>query len=193
MAASLSAPALASDISIFGLELSKPFTLKECGFKKVTKALNFYDATTDTICYKRMSNDEAGKGINLADDTVYIVWPRGNEPQIATYNTLLACVIDGNLESVGFNTLGLVSQERDMKALTDKFGPPTTGGTPIVQNGYGAKAQTIRAEWKMDDVVVWFNSAASSFDAGLVRIQTAKAIAAPEIAVKKYEANRQKL
>lgn len=193
LAVSLSSPvASAAEISIFGLELGKPFDLKECAFKKVTKTLSFYEATTDTVCYKRVSNDEAGRGISPADDKVFIEWPRGQEPEIASFGTLSVWIIEGNLESVRFGTQGVISQARDMKALTDKFGPPTTGLTPVAQNGYGATSQTIRADWRSDGVSVYYNSAENSFSSGFVRIQTAKGAAAYDAFLEKLKGSRQK-
>jgi hypothetical protein len=186
----------AEQVSVFGLQIGKPFAVPECPFKKVSKTLNSYEFFTTSICFQRVAGvngSEAGKGINLSDDYVDIVWPRGSEPEIARPGSVSVAVIDGNIERMTFGTLGVVSQARDIKVLTDKFGSPTTGGEQIVQNGYGAKVQVIRAEWKIEGVSVDFDSAGSTFNSGVVRIQTAKGIAAIQAALDKLNAGKQRL
>lgn len=191
-----STAAAAEPISIFGLQIGKPFAIPECPFKKVSKTLSSYEFFTTSVCFQRVrgvNGSEAGKGINLADDYVDIVWPRGSEPEIARAGSVSLAVVDGNIERVSFGTLGVVSQARDMKALTDKFGSPTSGGDSIAQNGYGVKVQVIRAEWKIDEVSIYYDSAASTFDSGSVRILSAKGAAAIQAMLDKLNANKQKL
>lgn len=184
----------AEPISIFGLELGRPFALQECGWKKVSKTLNFYNASNAAVCYQHtVGFAEVGKGINPADDSVFVIWPQGHEPELVSGYSLMAHVIDGNLESVGFNTLGVVSQDRDMKALTDKFGAPAGAVTPTVQNRFGATAQIITAEWRLGDVSVHFNSAENGLDKGFVRVETEKSVAARNAFLEKLHAAKQKL
>jgi hypothetical protein len=180
-------------ISIFGLQLGRPFAMQECGWQKISKALNFYNASTATVCYRRTSDSEAGKGIDPAADTVFVRWPQGREPELVSGYSLVAGVIDGNLESVGFNTLGVRSQDRDMKALTDKFGAPATILTPTIQNGFGAAAQIVTAEWHIGNVSVYFNSAENGLSNGFIRVETEKSIASRNALMEKLHAAKQKL
>lgn len=190
------AASAAEPISVFGLQIGKPFAVPECPFKKVSKTLNSYEFFTSYVCFQRtpgINGSEAGKGIDSAEDYVNIVWPRGSEPQVARYNSLSVQVIAGNLERVSFGTMGVESQARDMAMLTEKFGSPTSGGESTAQNGYGAKMQVIRAEWKIGEVSVYYDSASSTFNSGSVRIQTIKGAAASQAMLDKLNAGKQKL
>ena len=185
----LTGPSAAADISVFGLDLGKPFLLPECAITSWERR-NSYNFSTNTVCYRRVESvgSNVGKPFSRADDYVDIIWPRGSEPQTAKYNSVTAFIIDGNLEQVVFGTYGLDAQARDIKILTDKFGPPSKGGPTIGQNGYGATFQVIHAEWNLDGVSVEYDSAG-----GAVRILTSKAIETEKAQRDRINASRQKL
>jgi hypothetical protein len=191
----MSATATAADLSIFGLQISRPFTLPECSFKKISKSLNFYNENDQIqgACYRQFSDSDCGKGINPSEATVYIRWPRGHEPELVSGYDLRVSVINGNLERVVFSTLGAISQQRDMDALAEKFGQPKTTAKPIVQNVYGATSQAISAEWRIDDVVVLFDSTQNALGKGSVSIETDKSISARNAYIESLHASRQKL
>lgn len=185
----LGSTAHAADRStIFGMELQKPFTVHECPYAHITKKAGYYNQPTSDVCYELIGDDNAGKNQTIVTNTVKLVWPSASKPTLVG-NPFFAVgtVIDGNLEGVSFNTMGIQAQERDLQLLVDKFGEPTAQDQPTVQNGYGAKLQSVRAQWDVGDVVVSYDSAGSAGNSGLVHIDTLKSAASRKAALAKYE------
>jgi hypothetical protein len=189
LAAALSSAASASDISIFGLELGKPFALPECGSSGGTYLLEHR-----TVCYERMDYSP-GKGIRLSQDTVHVGWPESKKPDLLpdADASLRATIINGTLERLEFGTLGYESQQRDLAALTEKFGTPSAISKPILQNSFGATAQAIRAEWRVGDITVTYDSMTKFMGWGSVNIETAKSAANRKTIADNSHAAKQKL
>jgi hypothetical protein len=169
--------ARADTSTVFGIELRKPFTVPECSFTRI-KSAGYYGPATNGPCYELIiGDDNKGKKLPVSTDRVMVTWPLGSMPKPMTGIYAIASIIDGTLEGISFNTLGIQSQERDLQMLTEKYGKPGSIDQPTMQNGYGAKFVAIRAQWNVDDIVVAFESAGGSSNSGIVHIDTLKGAA----------------
>jgi len=163
--------------TVFDMQLHAPFAVNECTYKMIAKH-KYYNLPMNGACYQLTTDTD-----NVANATVQIQWS-SNPKLVSGY--ALATVIDGQLEAISFNTLGMVSQSRDVQLLIDKYGAPTKSDHPIMQNGFGAVYQTLNAEWRFDDIVVSYISAIDSSH-GLIRVQTQKAVDQMNAVLAKYE------
>ena len=183
----------ADNSTVFGMELQKPFNIVECPYQHITKTMGIYNPPKNGVCYETIADAYEGKGKLPPDVTVRVTWPLGSIPIPVTGLYAIAKIIGGNLESLSFNTLGIKSQERDLQILSDKYGKPTAIDRAEMQNGFGAKFESIRTQWDFGDVVVSFDSSPSTFNSGLVRVETRKAIADTKAALEKLHQNRPSL
>jgi hypothetical protein len=166
--------------TVFGMDLHKPFGVPECRYTRLGKTSGYYIQSLDSVCYELINENDpnAGKHAPISYDTVKIDWPIALKPQlVGGPGFALAKIMDGNLEGVSFNTMGIQSQERDLQLLIDKFGEPTVKNQQTVQNGYGAKFSAVRVSWEIDDLVVSYDSAPGSINSGLVHIESVRAAA----------------
>jgi hypothetical protein len=164
--------------TVFGMELQKPFVVPECPYKHLTKTLlEYWPPPTQGVCYQMTEDKDAGKPRPI-NDQVKLRWPDNGSPRLVIAYSATATIIDGNLEGIAFNTLGIQSQERDLTALKEKYGEPTQIANDTVQNGYAAKFSPIRASWTLGDIVVALDGAQSQVNSGLIRIETVQSMAA---------------
>jgi hypothetical protein len=169
--------ARADNSTVFGVELQKPFVMPECPIEHLGKNFNdYFPPPTIGVCYQMMDHKDAGKSRPL-NDMVKLRWPDKESPELVIGYSATANIIDGNIEGVSFNTLGIQSQDRDFNALKVKYGEPTQNTRGTMQNGYGATFNPIRASWTMGDIVVSLDGA-QSVNSGLIRVETLKSIAA---------------
>jgi hypothetical protein len=163
--------ALAADThTVFDMQLQAPFTVPECSYTRIGKSGGYYNPPANGAYYELLGDGIKGKHSFIANDIVQINW--SSVPKPVSVNAL-ATVIDGHFEGIVFNTLGMLSQSRDMQILTDKFAAATKVDHPTMQNGYGAQFTAIRAQWDLGEISVSFDSATSA-DHGLIRIETIK-------------------
>jgi len=171
----MSGAACAADVdTIFGLQLHKLFTVPECAFRNGS-----YSSPTSGPCFEFVGDeDRRGRGTIRAYDNVGITWPADQRPQMLTPGEYaIARIMDGKLESIGINTLGLESQPRDLQNLVAKYGQPTKTSRPIERNGYNDEASAISAEWDFGNIIVTFASAVVIPRSGMIRVDTPIAIA----------------
>lgn len=180
--------------TIFGMGLHKPFAVPECRYTRLGKTSGYYIQLPDGACYELMSDKDpnAGKNAPIANDTVKIQWWVTVSPKLVAGNAV-ATIMDGNLEGISFNTLGIESQERDMQLLIDKYGTPTVTNQQTLQNGYGAKFGAVRATWEIDDLVVSYVSASSRIDSGWICIESLRAAADRKVKLDKLSNRGQPL
>jgi hypothetical protein len=171
----MSGVAYAADVdTIFGLQLHKPFTVPECAFRNAS-----YSPPTNGPCFEFAGDEDSrGRGKIRAYDNVGITWPADQRPQMLTPGQYaIARIMDGKLESIGINTLGIESQQRDLQNLVAKYGQPTKTSRPIERNGYNDQTSALRAEWDFGDIIVTFASAVVTPRSGMIRVDTPIAIA----------------
>jgi len=181
----------ADSISVFDMPLECPFTVIECPYTHISKTAGYYNPPRSGICYESMNDSKKGAHAAIGNDTVKIVWT--SSPKIVSGAFGLAKIIDGNLEGVSFNTLGIVAQDRDLQLLSDKFGKPTQVNKLSMQNGYGAQFQSLSANWDLGDVLISYESAKNAIDSGLVIVDTLKGAADRKATLDRLSRNRPSL
>ena len=169
--------ASAAAMTVFDLPLQQPFALSECPYTHITKKAGYYNPPASGVCYQSTNDAIAGTHAAITNDTVKIVW-KTSPKLVSDPFFALGTIIDGNLEGVSFNTMGVQAQERDMDLLTAKFGTPSKVLKPTMQNGYGVQYVALNAEWRLEDIVVSYSSAMSSLTSGVVIVDTTKSAAA---------------
>ena len=171
------APAHAAPpLVIFGLPLAAPLSMPQCSYQRLDSSTIFYNPPAEGSCYQISSAN--GRTELRPNDSVTIAWSVDSAPQLASSGEASVQLVDGNVEGIGFNTLGVMSQQRDLQALVSKFGQPTTLKNLTMGNLMGATVQVVMAEWKTaDGVQVSYNAAEDGFGKGLVSIDTVKGLA----------------
>jgi len=161
---------IGGDNSVFGLPLGSPFVLPECE-KKIVGSTAFY-GPPKVVCFERITNKNDTKPI--INDSVLIIFPISDKPSLISGTAVVGLVIDGNLEGIGFNTLGYSNQDLVLLKLKEKYGSPTSLVPKKVQNNFGATFDTFDAVWTLPELHILFQSVASSLSSGLVNIDTIK-------------------
>lgn len=162
----LAAQAFAADNTVFGLPLGEPLSVPECA-----RSSYGYVVITDKICFERLFEKEHARG-SIVSETVSIRFPISELPSIVNGTSMLALVLNGRLEGIGFNTHGVSDQEIVLSALKKKYGEPKVFLPHTVQNLMGASFKVFTALWQLPNIVVTFQSTTGEIDAGLVNIDT---------------------
>lgn len=158
-----------SSLTAFNIPLGTHLTLPECGKSRYG---NY--SSTSQICFERMSGREMDS-TPVCNEQIKIVFPIAETPDIVKGQFMLGQIIDGNLEGIGFNTLGYSSQADVLDTLKNKYGDPTAIIPRTVRNGLGASYETFTAAWQLDSAVVTFYGIMTNVNSGLVKIDTTKA------------------
>ncbi len=168
-------PTSAQDMKVFGIPLGQPFTIAEC-----EPAIYGYKGDTTSVCFDRLSESAKRKDKKkqvsepVVNDLVKVRFPITEGPGLIAGDGFLARILDGKLEGIGFNTLGVSNADSVLKKLKEKYGSPTTLVSRKVQNRLGASFDAIEASWAFPDLYVTFDSAVYWLDSGLVNIDTKK-------------------
>ena len=183
--------ATSSSLTIFGIPLGTSFTLSQCSYRRLDSSTIFYNPPSQGSCYEIIASD--GRTTLEANDTVQVDWSTDEAPKLASGDSAIIQLLNGKVEGVGFNTMGVEFQQRDLQMLVAKFGQPTTIKTPTVSNILGVVTQVIVATWNVDGIQVYFNSAEDGLDKGLVNIDTPTGIAYKKAALEKLDQQKTKL
>lgn len=152
--------------TVFGLPLGAQLSIPECDKKSYG-----YSIGTSKTCFERLS-DKKTETSPVCNETVSIRFPTTKSPNIVKGSSLLALIIGGRLEGIGFNTYGYSSQDRDLAILVEKFGNPGLKVPQTVSNRLGAHFETFSADWSKPNVQITFEPVAGNLDSGLVNIDT---------------------
>lgn len=184
-----SVPSLAQDKPIpplFGMTIMQPISVPECAsdpkavekyrkavVKYPTLGLRFpYGINRSGPCYKRR-DQFAGTAELPANESLTIDFPMSALPEGAKWDSVYATIIDGKVQGIGFMTYGLSNQSVLLDQLRGKFGEPTTNKVVSKQNGYGAKFESIEAEWSLPGgAMLFFEGTGMRTDYGTVSLRT---------------------
>lgn len=156
---------------ILGIKLHAPLNIQECAYTRIDSSTIIYTPPSSGACYQIDST--SGRTQLRDNDSVTIEWDYDSMPRIAKGGEAMIQIVQGNVEGIGFNTLGVEWQQENLKSLTEKFGAPSKISTPIMSNMFGAEVQVVDARWILaDGVIVNYNSAEDGIDSGLVSIST---------------------
>jgi hypothetical protein len=174
LALSAEAQTQSADDSVFGMHLGEKFSIPECVHLKKS---NLYAENDSAPCYERIGltwGKKAQHDSLLTNDTVTIRFPFSQRPPIISGLKISAQIVDGNLESIGFNTMGLQTQDQTLSALKEKYGDPTSLTELKKQNNFGATFDSHFSVWKFEKFTVVFQGTTDRVDSGLVNIDTKK-------------------
>lgn len=166
--------------SVYGIVLTMPITIPECGtftdpvkFRKKYREYNTYPYAEPTAspCYWRSDRSKAGTGQPLVYENIDVHFPRNAAP--AHGFGFRALMIDDNVHAVQWATRGLREQEFVLAELKEKFGTPTSTTVETKQNAFGAKFESVRASWSLPQTVTLvFEGSSSRIDQGSVAMMT---------------------
>ena len=163
-----------ADDSVFGMRLGEKFSIPECAHLKKS---NLYAENDPAPCYERIGSTwdkKARHDSPVTNDTVTILFPFSQRPPIISGLKISAQIVDGHLESIGFNTMGLQTQDQTLSTLKEKYGDPTSLTELKKQNNFGATFDSHFSVWKFEKFTVVFQGTTDRFDSGLVNIDTKK-------------------
>lgn len=158
----------ADDMAAFGLALGQDFSLPEC--KKESYG---YSIGTDHVCFERLFGKEK-QSDPIVTETVRVRFPITESPSIVKGGEIIARVIDGKLEGLGFNTMGTRNADVVLNKLKEKYGEPKVFIPHTVKNRLGASFDAFNVGWSGPNLQVLFQSVSGSLDSGLVHIDTKK-------------------
>ncbi|MCX7178198.1 MAG: hypothetical protein NTX56_05280, partial [Proteobacteria bacterium] len=114
------------DRVVFGIELGKPLSVKECPRRADSKDVYVFSGDLKEPC------------IQLGKGNTVLVFPLNKDtwPPLVSPNSggVVLKIIDGNVESAEFNTFGPMAAPRDLELLQNKYGKPTSVENSTVQN-----------------------------------------------------------
>jgi hypothetical protein len=170
----------AEPVSVFGLVLQQPLSLRECKFNRDvyipgTQRVNHYLANLTAPCYKREHEADIGTKKPIEDDDFILgSWPADALPKIVLGDKVYIGIVDGSVEQVEFETHGLSSQAQDLDGLTTKFGKPSTLERSDCQGDLGATSSGMEARWQLGQVSIRFRSCDGRPERGNVDVRTQK-------------------
>jgi hypothetical protein len=171
----------AEPVSVFGLVLQQPLSLHECKFNRDVYIAGMprerhYLADLTVPCFKREHEADIGTKKSIEnDDFIVGNWPENTLPRMVRGGSAYIGVVDGNVEQVEFETLGVSSQAQDLDALMAKFGKPSSLERPVCQDEAGATSSGIEAEWQVGQVLIKYLSCDLGRSAhGIVDVRTQK-------------------
>jgi hypothetical protein len=173
---------LAFPLPRFGLELGKSVSIPECAINPRMKALGsiVYEVTMDgpeIVCFQRYG-DPLGPGEALGlEERVIINFPKSKTPELLVGGSMDGKIMGGTLVELSFFTAGAGTERFFLRALKQKYGPPSSLRVPRMQTIGGARVDGMDAVWNFATLRVTFESALQNIDQGSVVIQTGIAIA----------------
>ena len=164
---------------IFGINVGQPLSYAECPESttdfsgkpiKHDKHYSFsYEYPKETPCYRRIKN-RGTKAAFEPFERVEIDYPT---PLKLGFYGATAIVNDGIVSWIYVTTLGELSQDINLAALTEKYGKPNVFNRDAVQNGFGAKFTRISARWDLGrGVEAEFTGFAQDRKSGLFLLST---------------------
>jgi hypothetical protein len=167
----------APSMTVFGLELGKPFTVPECSLHKLGRKDYVYAGDDKAVCFELnfVHHKSDPRSIPVTDGAVALRFPI-EQPMVV--RDVAASVIKGNLESVEISTAGISDESVILDMLVKKYGKPSSSSEGSAQSAMGAQFPTLLAVWHFSDpdLTVLYKSVDGRFNHGSISIQTRTAI-----------------
>lgn len=186
LAAAMSVPVAAAfaapgeRLTMYGVAMMEPIAIPECGTftdpVKFRKKYGSYPYAPPTAgpCYRRDDRSKSGTAEPMVFENIDIQFPVASAPALG-YG-FSALVMDGKIQAMRWMTRGQGQQEAMLATLKGKFGEPASLKADPLQNGFGAKYESIRATWSLPQTVtVIFQGIADRIDQGKVEIMSEEA------------------
>lgn len=149
------AAANAAPISVFGITIGEPLSIPMCAVKPLGDGeLAKYKSNARPSAGACWGHQQEAKiGTPIADGTVSILFNFDETMPPMLWNRMEAQVLGGKVQYLTFNTQGLKTQSVDAATLIGKFGKPSKMDTLELQNGFGAKFEALKVEWRVNPSV----------------------------------------
>jgi hypothetical protein len=171
-----------TDLTVFGLALSRPLSVPECEIAKVDKRLYAYSHKDKVVCFRHMDPNTFSEKLLLKepgstpalDEIVIINFP---EPPRMSVGEVRGTIVHGRLEGISLTTGGASFADQDMADLTRKYGEPDIAQRGVAMNLLGARIPTIAAVWNKLELTVKYRSLQSDdIEFGSLEIETPVAL-----------------
>lgn len=158
----------------YGIAIDAPLSLSECP-RMESAGMVIYKSSKEP-CLQNLF-PKAGVPLNL-DSGLTVVFPVGQTPYGSSWNQVGLVVLEGRVAALTISTTGATSQNQLFESLVAKYGPPNTKQSISLQNAYGAKVESIVAEWdKGENLQVNFFGIIGRADSGQLLIGTRAGLA----------------
>lgn len=159
--------------SVFGYQIGKPLDLPECSVQLATpQGDKIYFASQQTTCLEAQPNHgETWRTV--------LHFSEKDAPAFVKDRRASPVLSHGVLIGLDFSTYGIQYQSTVFAELTEKYGKPIKLVKSKLQNGFGAKFESIHAQWlQKTGLKVTFDGADVALDEGSVSIDTPASAAA---------------
>lgn len=153
-----------SQASVFGIALHKPLDIPEC-----EKTEN---GGSQLIGEKRMCVISGRTRTDVCRQNVEIFFPDNLKPYYFKMMSIYVVLIEDNVESVEFPTLGESVQKEVLADLKTKYGKPSKIRSVPYKDIFGRKFSGTEANWKKQNFSVSFIGIIDEIDDGGVSVYT---------------------
>jgi hypothetical protein len=155
-------------ISLYGIELGKPFALPECPLED-----------QKDMCFQRRGGTayDVAVPIDRGERTVTVYFASGELPSITANRFFMVMLSNGIVEEISIGTKGVSAGDVALGQLTAKFGAPGSLTKNVMQNGYGATYAKVNALWHIGGYWLSYDSAVERADQGIILALTEKEFA----------------
>lgn len=169
-----------ADMTVFGIELGKPLTLKQCESGVI--------GSGDKMCVSKTWQELIGY-----DQKVRIIRFGREEYPLYTKGILVPLEIDGSVEGIEIQSGGIRDQNSLYIDLCSKYGQPTKVIKKQVKNKLGGIFESIDADWSKGPVFIQMSGVFISLDKGRTTIDTEKGKALREKWIKDFLGKQKKM
>jgi hypothetical protein len=158
-----------TDMKVFGIQMAAPLSLPECS---KLKGIGMYLGTQSQWCWEFSVGIPQSRTVTPtpSDGTLLIMFPAEDAPSLVSAAPLMVEMRHGTVVGISFRTSGVKDGPEVLKALTSKYGQPSSQQSREVQNAFGAKFEAVSASWRLPGLVIDFDSAPTRVDTGMVII-----------------------
>src|SRR2546427_148068 len=145
---------------IGGVELGQPANLQECEKERAFGSIRYKYEPTNTPCWQASIFDQGGK-LKLEprempqSTSVEVNFGRKAIPD-GIYFVGKVTTIAGKIEDVTLETQGIDRQQEVYELLTAKWGQPSSTNVEKLQNGFGARYDSVEAFWALQGISIQY-------------------------------------
>lgn len=156
--------------TVFGHRLGAKFTLPECPRNNLNIPELPYKTYVDKTCIEYIIVRDPPAPYHTGN--VKIRFPIDDIPEGVHGINYWVFLINGQLESVSFETGGIENMDYVYELLKRKYGQPKKATIRTVRNLYGATFEVVDAKWAQDNIFVNFTGVNNTINSGSVEIMT---------------------
>lgn len=145
---------------IGGIELGQAANLQECEKERAYGSIRYKYELANTPCWQASIFDQGGKlklelGEMPQNTSVEVNFGRKAIPD-GIYFVGKVTTISGKIEDVTLETQGVDRQQEIYELLTAKWGQPSSTNVQKLQNGFGARYDSVEAFWALEGISVQY-------------------------------------